>query len=215
MISDLANDEAGLTDADVRGYLTKTKDDAAKMILFCIELYRRKMNLIDVDALEYKYTLEHIMPQKWETHWSSTPIVNGEDILPIDLDESKQYRKTAIESIGNKTLLTCSLNSTIKHAEFAKKVNGDGEKKPGYRSHTTLLLTRDIVDAYDKDNEWDENRIAQRTTRLFNEFLILWPTFAECVPQPDEDISEHDIDPDLSRYTQEQLDNPIELLGAL
>ena len=215
VISDLANDEAGLTDADVSGYLTKTKDDAAKMILFCIELYRRKMNLIDVDALEYKYTLEHIMPQKWETHWSSTPIVNGEDVLPIDLDESKQYRKTAIESIGNKTLLTCSLNSTIKHAEFAKKVNGDGEKKPGYRSHTTLLLTRDIVDAYDKDNEWDENRIAKRTTRLFNEFLILWPTFAECVPQLDEDISEHDIDPDLSRYTQEQLDNPIELLGAL
>lgn len=215
ILSDLANIEAGITDADTRGYLSKTKDDAAKMILFCIELYRRKRNSIDVDALEYKYTLEHIMPQKWETHWSNVPIVDGEDVLLIDSEEGKQYRKAAIESIGNKTLLTCSLNSSLKHAEFEKKINGDGDKKPGYKSHTTLLLTRDIVEAYDLDNEWDENRITNRADALFNEFLILWPSFSECITPVEETVCEHDEDPDLSKYTQEQLDNPIELLGVL
>lgn len=213
--SDLADDTAGLTDTDVRGYLTKTKDDAAKMILFCIELYRRKKESVDVDALEYKYTLEHIMPQKWETHWSNVSIVNGEEVLPIALDESKQFRRDAIQSIGNKILLTCSLNSTLKNAEFAKKVSGDGDRKLGYKSHTTLLLTRDIVDLYSEDEEWDENRISNRATSLFNEFLVLWPSFAECTSHPEEDAGDQDVDPDLSRYTQEQLDNPIELLGAL
>ena len=215
VISDLANPDAGISDVDTRAYLSKTKDDAAKMILFCIEIFRRKRNSIDVDALEYKYTLEHIMPQKWETHWSNVPIVNGADILLIDSEEGKQYRKAAIESVGNKTLLTCSLNSSLKNAEFAKKINGDGDKKPGYKSHTTLLLTRDIVEDYNQDNEWDENRIANRTNALYNEFLLLWPSFSECISQLDDQGVDHESDPDLSRYTQEQLDNPIELLGAI
>ena len=215
VISDLANPDAGISDVDTRTYLSKTKDDAAKMILFCIEIFRRKRNSIDVDALEYKYTLEHIMPQKWETHWSNVPIVNGADLLLIDSEEGKQHRKAAIESVGNKTLLTCSLNSSLKNAEFAKKINGDGDKKPGYKSHTTLLLTRDIVEDYNQDNEWDENRIANRTNALYNEFLLLWPSFSECIPQLDDQVVDHESDPDLSRYTQEQLDNPIELLGAI
>ena len=107
------------------------------------------------------------------------------------------------------------MNSSLKNAEFAKKINGDGDKKPGYKSHTTLLLTRDIVENYNQDNEWDENRIANRTNALHNEFLLLWPSFSECISQLDEQVVDHESDPDLSRYTQEQLDNPIELLGAI
>lgn len=213
--SDLANVDAGITDSDVKRYLADTKDDTAKMVLFCIELYRRKDDAMDVNVLEYKYTLEHIMPKKWETHWSSIQIVDGEDALDMQLEESKQYRKQMIESIGNKTLLTCNLNSSIRNAAYDKKISGDGYKKPGYKSHTMLLLTKELVTLYESDNIWDENRIAKRANALFDEFLILWPSFSETVQYLQAPVIEHDSDPDLSKFTEEQLNNPIELLGAL
>jgi hypothetical protein len=213
--SDLANADAGITDLDVKRYLADTKDDTAKMILFCVELYRRRDDAMDVNVLEYKYTLEHIMPKKWETHWSSVPIVDGDDVLDMQLEESKQHRKQAIESIGNKTLLTCNLNSSIRNAAYDKKISGDGYKKPGYKSHTMLLLTKEIVSLYETDSNWDENSIVSRANALFDEFLILWPSFSEIVQPSLVSSTEQDTDPDLSKFTQEQLDNPIELLGVL
>lgn len=213
--SDLANADAGITDLDIKRYLADTKDDTAKMVLFCIELYRRRADAMDVNVLEYKYTLEHIMPKKWETHWSTVPIVDGDIVLDMQLEESKQYRKQTIESIGNKTLLTCNLNSSIRNAGYGKKISGDGYKKPGYKSHTMLLLTKELVSLYELDANWDENSIAKRADKLFAEFLVLWPSFSETVQSSQVTIVDHDSDPDLSKFTQEQLDNPIELLGVL
>lgn len=213
--SDLANADSGITDLDIKRYLADTKDDTAKMVLFCIELYRRRDDAMDVNVLEYKYTLEHIMPKKWETHWSSVPIVNGDIVLDMQLEESKQYRKEAIESIGNKTLLTCNLNSSIRNASYDKKISGDGYTKPGYKSHTMLLLTKEIVSLYEVDPTWDENSIVKRAEKLFDEFLILWPSFSETVQSPRVLAQDPESDPDLSKYTKEQLDNPIELLGVL
>lgn len=155
------------------------------------------------------------MPKKWETHWSSVPIVDGEVVHDMQSDEGKQYRKLAIESIGNKTLLTCNLNSSLRNASYDKKVLGDGDKKPGYKLHTMLLLTKEIVSMHEMDTNWDENSILKRADKLFDEFLVLWPNFSADVTPSQVSIAEHDVDPDLSKYTQEQLDNPIELLGAL
>lgn len=213
--SDLANADAGITDLDIKRYLADTKDDTAKMVLFCIELYRRRDDAMDVNVLEYKYTLEHIMPKKWETHWSTVPIVDGDTVLDMQLEESKQYRKQTIESIGNKTLLTCNLNSSIKNAGFDKKIFGDGDEKPGYKSHTMLLLTKEIVSLYESDANWNENSISKRADMLFTEFLVLWPSYSETVQSSQALVVDHDADPDLSKFTQEQLDNPIELLGVL
>ena len=213
--SDLANADSGITDLDIKRYLADTKDDTAKMVLFCIELYLRRDDAMDVNVLEYKYTLEHIMPKKWETHWSSVPIVNGDNVLDMQLEESKQYRKEAIESIGNKTLLSCNLNSSIRNASYDKKISGDGDTKPGYKSHTMLLLTKEIVSLYEVDPTWDENSIVKRAEKLFDEFLILWPSFSETVQSPRVLAQDQESDPDLSKYTKEQLDNPIELLGVL
>lgn len=213
--SDLANVDAGITDLDIKRYLFDIKDDTAKLILFCIELYRRRHDAMDVNVLEYKYTLEHIMPKKWETHWLNVPIVNGDEILDIQLEESKQHRKEFIEAIGNKTLLTCNLNSSIRNASFDKKISGDGDKKPGYKSHTMLLLTKEIVTLYDNDKNWNENSIAKRTENLFGEFLVLWPSFSDVVQSSKKAVEENDVDPDLSKFTQKQLDNPIELLEVL
>ena len=213
--SDLANADSGISDLDIKRYLSDTKDDTAKMILFCIELYRRREDAMDVNVLEYKYTLEHIMPRRWETYWSTVPIMDGETTLDMQSDEAKQHRKLAIESIGNKTLLTCNLNSSLRNASYSKKVLGDGDKKPGYKLHTMLLLTKEVVTMHESDTNWDENSISKRADNLYLEFLTLWPSFSEIVQPAPSSIEEHSEDPDLSKYTQEQLDNPIELLGVL
>ena len=78
-----------------------------------------------------------------------------------------------------------------------------------------LLLTKEIVSLYETDSNWDENSIVSRANALFDEFLILWPSFSEIVQPSLVSSTEQDTDPDLSKFTQEQLDNPIELLGVL
>ena len=215
VVSDLANDQSGIANTDIKRYLASTNDDTAKMILFCIELYRRKNDAVDVNALEYRYSLEHIMPRKWETQWSNVPIIDGGVVLSPDSEEGMQFRKNKIESIGNKTLLTCNLNSSIRNASFATKISGDGYKKPGYKSHTTLFLTKEIVDDFDNGTTWDEAKIDDRCNKLFKEFLVLWPNYEDCLPQTTTVVPVSDEDPDLSKYTQDQLNNPIALLGVL
>ena len=211
--SDVGKDDAGISDSDVKQYLLSTKDDSAKMILFWIELFRRRAPGFDVDALEYKYTLEHIMPKKWETNWKNVPIVDNGVELDCNTEDGKAYRNALIQSLGNKTLLTSSLNSTVKNSDYAHKLNGLGTNKPGYKSHTSLLLTKELVDKAVVDSTWDEPHILERTAQLWKEFIEIWPSFKERLATPA--TTEESDSTDLSQYTPEQLADPLKLLEAM
>lgn len=192
--SDLGSENAQITDRDVTEYLHRTEDNSAKMILFWIELYKRQNERdYDVSHLEYKYTLEHIMPKKWEANWKNVPIIENGVTYEWDSEEGRKIRNLAIQQIGNKTLLTGPLNSTIKNSDFAKKINGDdqnGRRREGYRSHVSLSLTQSIVDRAANDTVWDEQHIEARTRELISDFLTLWPTFKERVStSPDNAVS--------------------------
>lgn len=200
--SDLGNDSAGLTDSDIKRYLLNTKDDAAKMVLFWIELRKRRTDAFDINALEYNYTLEHIMPKKWNPNWAAVPITDGENIYEANSEDGILYRNNMIQAIGNKTLLKSSLNSSVKNAAFMTKINGVDGRRPGYRHHASLILTREIVDNSNSDQIWDEKHIADRTARLFDEFAEIWPSFSDRVQTP---ISIVDEDPNLDQFTSEQL----------
>ena len=213
--SDLAVPDAGISDLDMQVRLGETTDETAKMILFWIELYRRAHGNIDVDALEYKFTLEHIMPKKWEAHWSDVPIKDKGEVLSSDSEEGRRCRNIAIQSIGNKTLLLCNLNSSLKHEAFLKKVNGDGAKRPGYRHHTLLQITKEVVEMAEHDPVWDEQRIENRKTNLYRQFLTLWPSFADELPAAREEELDEDADPVLDQYTNEELDDAAKLLEAV
>ena len=201
--SDLANDTAGLTDSDVKRYLLNTKDDAARMVLFWIELRKRRGAAYDINALEYNYTLEHIMPKKWQPNWSNVPIIEGENTYAVDSEEGINYRNSMIQALGNKTLLKSSLNSSIKNSDFMSKINGDGDRRPGYRQHTSLVLTQEIVNKTSTDKVWDEKHIVDRTTKLFNSFVQIWPTFSDRIPP--EQIEYDGEDPDLAQFSEEEL----------
>lgn len=213
--TDLAIADAGVSDMNMKLCLADTKDEAAKMILFWIELYRRAHNNMDVDALEYKFTLEHIMPKRWEPYWSNVPIVDKGEILTPTSDEGKHVRNTAIQSLGNKTLLLSSLNAAIKNAPFKQKINGEGKRRPGYKQHTSLMITQEIMEAAEHDPVWDEQHIEARKIALFNEFLILWPSFADEVAVENRPSNEDREDPELENYTAEQLADAAALLDAV
>ena len=113
---------------------------APKLILFWIELYRRYLSKDKQDLVElnYDYTLEHLIPQTWQTHWK--------DIVGDD-ERAKNY----IYQIGNMTLLKGSLNSTIKNCAWKIKLEGDGSRKNCIKKCADLLITRELLDK----NEWN------------------------------------------------------------
>lgn len=209
---ELCDVNSQITDQDVWDYLHRTEDNTAKMILFMIELYRRKDDTQDVSHLEYRYTLEHIMPKKWEEFWSDVPIVNDGVTLAPDSEEGKRLRNQAIQQIGNKTLLTGTLNTKLRNSVFMKKVNGELPKKPGYKNHASLLLTADIIEKAVADPKWDERHIEERTKELYDAFLVLWPSFSDKVQST---ISAASSEPDIDQFTDDQLSDAALLLETI
>ncbi|MDO9228121.1 MAG: DUF262 domain-containing protein [Syntrophales bacterium] len=152
----------------------------AALLLFWTELQRRhKDHKFDTKELKYCYSLEHIMPQGWKEFWHAIPEkkkANGETML---LEEAKKDRQEKVYWIGNMTLLTSSLNSSLRNFVFEKKVNGEGKKK-GMKAYAALSITKDdIVSKFDSgDVIWDENKIMDRTDAITREILQIWGNVA-------------------------------------
>ncbi|MES2811507.1 MAG: DUF262 domain-containing HNH endonuclease family protein [Bacteroidota bacterium] len=148
----------------------------ATVLLFWIELYRRDQdNKQSIKELKYNYSLEHLMPQKWEEFWSSVSIKDDKNLEIIDRELAKKERLSKIYSIGNMTLLNSSLNTSLRNYEFSRKIEGEGRKK-GIRHYADLGITKfDILDQYDNgDKIWDEPKISIRTNALLTDILKIW-----------------------------------------
>jgi uncharacterized protein with ParB-like and HNH nuclease domain len=168
-LSDIKND-------DILANLEKINNRNASLLLFWIELYRRNADVKEsIKELKYTYSLEHIMPQKWEEHWSSMIIVDdsGNDI--VDTELAKKHRNTRIYSLGNMTLLNSRLNTSLRNYSLERKIEGEGRKK-GIRYYGELSITkRDILENYDSGvRTWNEKNILDRTKQLSNEILEIW-----------------------------------------
>lgn len=103
------------------------------------------------------YPIEHLMPQKWETHW---PVAD----LAAEID-----RREHIHRLGNLTLLTKSLNSSVSNGPW----QGAGGKRAKLREHDVFLMNRRIEDV--SADGWDEALIDHRTATLINALLATWP----------------------------------------
>lgn len=170
LFSTVGEKEINISDAEIKSQLTKMKSDTAKMILFLIEISRRTKNS-DEDALTYTYTLEHIMPKKWQENWS----------VPENYAEKRQKH---IDDLGNLTLLRNSLNCAVKNSDFKTKIEGiPGTKrqkpKEGYKGNVSLNITEEIVRQYDNGmKDWNEDRIEERRNRFAVEIIALWPLYS-------------------------------------
>lgn len=125
---------------------------------------RKRTALNENIEIKSDLTIEHIMPQSWMDHW---PIPGFDHLEDDDLDPEHVARQTerhgAINKLGNLTLLTHNLNSTVSNGPFSVKM-------PAVRAHSSLALNREL-NAYD---HWDEETIAERAAGLFQVACGIW-----------------------------------------
>lgn len=222
LIAELVSVDSSINDRAFVSHAAYIKNtEVAKILLFCIELYRRNNPKYDVNALQYSYTLEHIMPQKWDTNWSSIPVYSEDGTVFTGSDEDRRsIRSAAVHSLGNMILLKDKLNTSVSNNCFELKVKGNGKHK-GYQEYATLLLAREIVDEYaNGQSEWDEKRIHDRLQALMKDALIIWPNFASEFPQThyDEENEREVAEEDslsVDDFTDEAFQDPLRLIDEM
>lgn len=195
--------------------------ETAKILLFCIELYRRRDPRHDVNDLQYSFTLEHIMPQRWETYWGVVPVYN-EDGTEFDGSEEDRrlIRNAAIHNLGNMALLKNKLNISVSNNCFKMKIDGNG-KHQGYRPYVTLQLVKEIVEAYDQgQTEWNEKRIRDRLQTLMKDALDIWPSFAtelsgDCLNRGGEETVAQEDSVDIGEFSAEAFEDPLRLIDEM
>ena len=114
-------------------------------------------------ALTQKLTIEHVMPQSWQSYW---PLAAIATVDPVTEQKAIQHRSIMLNTLGNLTLITGSFNSSLQNAAWTAK-------KPELLTYGKLNLTQYFhgPDA----NEWDETAIHKRIDHLFQLLLVIWP----------------------------------------
>ena len=129
-------------------------------ILYFIESKIRNRRLQSTQLLGLnKYSLEHLMPKKWENNWGK--LSNNEDRI-------KRNRK--LLTLGNLTIITQALNSTIRDANWTVKRKGKKDKK-GLNTYSAGLETMNDYLLFD---EWNEQTIEQRAKFLYDNAKEIW-----------------------------------------
>ena len=107
-----------------------------------------------------KYTLEHLMPQKWEDNWEIPSGLNE-----VEEFEFKNNRNKVIATLGNMAIITQGLNSSASNNKWKKKLDGGLRDKAG-----DLLTMKDVVNK----SKWDESTIASRAEWLAGKANEVW-----------------------------------------
>lgn len=74
--------------------------------------------------------------------WLDKIYGNGKEIL-----QEADTRNRKIQELGNYTILTGKLNSSLQNFEWERKLNGDGRKK-GIKDYSILALNRELCNKY-------------------------------------------------------------------
>ncbi|WP_181419701.1 DUF262 domain-containing protein [Arthrobacter psychrolactophilus] len=126
----------------------------------------------EVVELPNRLEIEHIMPQGWRTFWDSTPKLTPEEAAQRD-----RY----VNTIGNLTLITKSLNGSLSNRPWtdseATGLTDGGESGKGKRTlldaFSLLVLNKEIVQGH--DNIWTESDIKERSMHVAEAITAVWP----------------------------------------
>lgn len=109
-------------------------------------------------------TIEHVMPQSWTTHWHLPPEVQAD---PVQMQTARLRRYQLVDTLGNLTLITHSLNPSLSNGAW-------DAKRPELLKFSKLNLTRYFYeDAQAKT--WDEDAILARGGFLADTMIRIWP----------------------------------------
>ena len=118
-----------------------------------------------------KYSLEHLMPKKWVNKWS----------VPT-AKEAKDYRDFKLKTLGNLTIITQSLNASIRDSNWPTKKKGSG-KNEGLRHYSGGIET---LAPYLELGDWNEKEIENRAENLLNKAKEIWKS--ETIITPEETV---------------------------
>ena len=128
----------------------------------------KKTEVVRIDS---KLSIEHILPRNWTQDW---PLPDGSqgltreqlhDLSPdTALVRATRYRDHLLDTIGNLTILTRELNSAISNGSWISKRNE-------LDKFSVLPINKELL----KFESWNEETIKQRSEKLFEIALRVWP----------------------------------------
>ena len=128
-----------------------------RLVLEGIEARLRASGKSEQPDVPINLTIEHLMPVGWrKEEW---PLPEG-----VDEDAAVYQRNTLIHTIGNLTLVTQKLNSSLSNSHWEHKRNGLLE-------HSVLLLNNELM----SESNWNEETIQSRSRRMADLVCEVWP----------------------------------------
>ncbi len=116
-------------------------------------------------------TIEHVMPQSWTENWKLPNQQTGYTFTQLEtaaaddpIAIATERRNVAVQSIGNLTLLSQPLNSSVSNAAWP-------EKRLAIQEASLLPINAKLT----SEITWDEGKIAERSRTLFTIAKELWP----------------------------------------
>lgn len=105
------------------------------------------------------YSLEHLMPKKWENKWAR-----------VSDKEAKDFRNFKLKTLGNLAIITQNLNASIRDSNWPTKKRGSG-KKGGLRHYSAGIET---LNPYLDLPKWNEDEIEKRANFLYENAKNIW-----------------------------------------
>lgn len=105
------------------------------------------------------YSLEHVMPKKWQNNWNN--VLTDEEIV---------NRDRTLLTLGNLTIITSNLNSSIRDSGWDSKKNG----RDGYGGLISFSSGIQIIGRFLQESEWNEAVIERRADYLASEANRIW-----------------------------------------
>ena len=130
-----------------------------RMVLEGIEEVYRSEALAEEAEVPRRLSIEHVLPQSWEEYW---PLPTG-----VDEHEARQNRNLLLHTIGNLTLVTGRLNSSVSNSPW-------GSKRQALSDHSVLFLNRVFLKETENSG-WDEVAISARSRRMAGQVARKWP----------------------------------------
>ncbi len=134
------------------------KQAAGIIYLLESKIRNRKLQATQLLGIN-KYSLEHLMPKKWENNWNQLTTI-----------EEINLRNRKLLTLGNLAIITQSLNASIRDSNWPIKKHGRANKD-GLIHYSAGLET---LAPYLNIEIWNESEITNRAEFLYEKSLEIW-----------------------------------------